>query len=142
MLETNIDNMNPEVYSHLFPKLLENKALDVFVTPIIMKKNRPANILSVLCQESEAAQLESLIFAETTTLGIRKYKVEREELQRSFEKISTPYGDVTLKCAYKDGKLLKMAPEFDECRAIAEKYELPVLKVLNEVTVLAASLID
>ena len=79
---------------------------------------------------------------ETTTLGIRKYKVEREELQRSFEKISTPYGEVTVKCAYKDGKLLKMAPEFDECRAIAEQLQLPVLKVLNEVTVLAASLID
>ena len=142
MLETNIDNMNPEVYSHLFPKLLENKALDVFVTPIIMKKNRPANILSVLCQESEAAQLESLIFAETTTLGIRKYKVEREELQRSFEKISTPYGEVTVKCAYKDGKLLKMAPEFEECRVIAEQLQLPVLNVLNEVTVLATSLID
>ena len=142
MLETNIDYMNPDVYSHLFPKLLENKALDVFVTPIIMKKNRPANILSVLCQESEAAQLESLIFAETTTLGIRKYKVEREELQRSFEKISTPYGEVTVKCAYKDGKLLKMAPEFEECRVIAEQLQLPVLNVLNEVTVLATSLID
>lgn len=138
MLETNIDNMNPEIYSVLFPKLLENQALDVFVTPIIMKKNRPANILSVLCHESEVENLQGLIFSETTTLGIRKYKVEREELQRSFKKVSTAYGEVTVKCAYKDGKLLKFAPEFEDCRRIAEQYHLPVMQVLAEINVLVA----
>lgn len=133
ILETNIDNMNPEIYSYLFPKLLDNKALDVFVTPILMKKNRPANMLSVLCGENEAAQLEEIIFLETSTLGIRKYRVEREELQRRFEKVETPYGLVTVKFAYRNDKLLKFAPEYEDCRRIAEEKQLPLVQVMAEI---------
>ena len=133
MLETNIDNMNPEIYSYLFPKLLDNKALDVFVTPIIMKKNRPANILSVLCNEVDVEQLEEILFTETTTLGIRKYKVEREELQRKFEKISTRYGEITVKYTFRNGKLLKFTPEYEECRLIAEKTNIPLIQIINEI---------
>jgi hypothetical protein len=135
MLETNIDNMNPEIYSFLFPKLLENGALDVFTTPIVMKKNRPANILSVLCSEDSVEKLEEIIFAETTTLGIRKYKVEREELKREFKKITTKYGDITVKFAYRDGKLLKFAPEYDECRLIAENTNTPLIQVIDNVRI-------
>ena len=133
MLETNIDNMNPEIYSYLFPKLLNNKALDVFVTPIIMKKNRPANILSVLCNEEMAGQLEEILFTETSTLGIRKYKVEREELQREFKNVTTRYGMITVKYAFKNGKLLKFTPEYEDCRLIAEKTNVPLIQVINEI---------
>ena len=133
MLETNIDNMNPEIYSYLFPKLLDNKALDVFVTPIIMKKNRPANILSVLCNEEMAGQLEEILFTETSTLGIRKYKVEREELQREFKNVTTRYGMITVKYAFKNGKLLKFTPEYEDCRLIAEKTNVPLIQVINEI---------
>ena len=133
MLETNIDNMNPEIYSYLFPKLLNNKALDVFVTPIIMKKNRPANILSVLCNEEMAGQLEEILFAETSTLGIRKYKVEREELQRKFKNITTRYGIITVKYAFRNGKLLKFTPEYEDCRLIAEKTNSPLIQIINEI---------
>jgi pyridinium-3,5-bisthiocarboxylic acid mononucleotide nickel chelatase len=133
MLETNIDNMNPEIYSYLFPKLLDNKALDVFVTPIIMKKNRPANILSVLCNEEMAGQLEEILFAETSTLGIRKYKVEREELQRKFKNITTRYGIITVKYAFRNGKLLKFTPEYEDCRLIAEKTNIPLIQIINEI---------
>jgi len=133
MLETNIDNMNPEIYSYLFPKLLDNKALDVFVTPIIMKKNRPANILSVLCNEEVAGQLEEILFTETSTLGIRKYKVEREELQREFKKVATRYGDITVKYAFRNGKLLKFTPEYEDCRLIAEKTNIPLIQIINEI---------
>jgi len=133
MLETNIDNMNPEIYSYLFPKLLDNKALDVFVTPIIMKKNRPANILSVLCNEEMAGQLEEILFTETSTLGIRKYKVEREELQREFKNVTTRYGMITVKYAFRNGKLLKFTPEYEDCRLIAEKTNVPLIQVINEI---------
>lgn len=133
MLETNIDNMNPEIYSYLFPKLLDNKALDVFVTPIIMKKNRPANILSVLCNEETLEQLEEILFTETSTLGIRKYKVERAELERTFEKTYTKHGPVTVKYAFRNGKLLKFTPEYEECRIIAEKTNTPLIQIVNEI---------
>ena len=133
MLETNIDNMNPEIYSYLFPKLFDNKALDVFVTPILMKKNRPANILSVLCNEEMAGQLEEILFTETSTLGIRKYKVEREELQREFKNITTRYGMITVKYAFRNGKLLKFTPEYEDCRLIAEKTNIPLIQIINEI---------
>lgn len=133
MLETNIDNMNPEIYSYLFPKLLENKALDVFTTAILMKKNRPANILSVLCKESDSVQLEEIILVETTTLGIRKYKVERNELDRIFKQIETPYGAVTVKFAYKNDVLIKFAPEFEECKKIAETNKIALQLVINNI---------
>ena len=133
MLETNIDNMNPEIYSYLFPKLLENKALDVFVTPIIMKKNRPANILSVLCHDEMVEQLEEIIFTETSTLGIRKYNVQREILERKFDKVTTRFGQVTIKYAFRNGKLLKFTPEYEECRQIAENTNTPLIQIMNEV---------
>lgn len=133
MLETNIDNMNPEIYSYLFPKLLDNKALDVFVTPTIMKKNRPANILSVLCNEEMVEQLEDIIFTETSTLGIRKYKVEREELERKFEKVDTKHGEISVKFAFRNGKLLKFTPEYEDCRIISEKTKIPLIQIINEI---------
>jgi uncharacterized protein (TIGR00299 family) protein len=133
MLETNIDNMNPEIYSYLFPKLLDNKALDVFVTPILMKKNRPANILSVLCNEETVEQLEEILFTETSTLGIRKYKVEREELERKFDKVNTKHGVITVKYAFRNGKLLKFTPEYEDCRLIAEKTNIPLIQIINEI---------
>ena len=133
MLETNIDNMNPEIYSYLFPKLFDNKALDVFVTPILMKKNRPANILSVLCNEETVEQLEEILFTETSTLGIRKYKVEREELERKFDKVNTKHGVVTVKYAFRNGKLLKFTPEYEDCRLIAEKTNIPLIQIINEI---------
>ena len=125
--------MNPEIYSYLFPKLLDNKALDVFITPIIMKKNRPANILSVLCNEEAVEQMEEIIFTETSTLGIRKYKVEREILERKFDKVNTRFGPVTIKYAFRNGKLLKFSPEYEECRQIAEETNTPLIQILNEV---------
>lgn len=132
MLETNIDNMNPEIYSYLFPKLLDNGALDVFTTAIVMKKNRPANILSVLCKEKNAEQIESILFTETSTLGIRKYKVERAELDRRLEKISTKYGEITIKIASKSGEIIKFSPEYEDCNRIATETGVPLIQIYNE----------
>jgi uncharacterized protein (TIGR00299 family) protein len=135
MLETNIDNMNPEIYSYLFPKLLENGALDVFTTPIVMKKNRPANILSVLCKEENAAQMEAILFTETTTLGIRKYNVERNELERRIEKIYTTHGEINLKIASKNGAIIKFSPEYEDCNRIATEKSIPLIQIYNEALV-------
>ena len=132
MLETNIDNMNPEIYSYLFPKLLENGALDVFTTPIVMKKNRPANILSVLCKAEFAEALESILFLETPTLGIRKYSVERNELERRFEKITTIHGEINLKIATQNRSILKFSPEYDDCNRIALETGIPIIQIFNE----------
>ncbi|MDD3322905.1 MAG: nickel pincer cofactor biosynthesis protein LarC [Paludibacter sp.] len=132
MLETNIDNMNPEIYSYLFPKLLKNGALDVFTTAIVMKKNRPANMLSVLCKEENAEQIETILFTETTTLGIRKYSVERNELERSFEKISTAHGEINLKIASKNGSVIKFSPEYEDCSRIALETGTPLIQIYNE----------
>jgi pyridinium-3,5-bisthiocarboxylic acid mononucleotide nickel chelatase len=107
--------------------------LDVFVTPIIMKKNRPANILSVLCNEETVEQLEEILFTETSTLGIRKYKVEREELERKFDKVNTKHGVITVKYAFRNGKLLKFTPEYEDCRLIAEKTNSPLIQIINEI---------
>lgn len=143
MLETNIDNMNSEVYSYLFQQLFDAGALDVFVSPVVMKKSRPANVLSVLSKEDSVAALEQLIFLETTTLGIRKYGVERVELERKFEKMATRFGEITIKKAYRDGKLLKFSPEYEECRAIASQQNIPLIRVMNEIhTDISTSLND
>lgn len=135
MIETNIDNMNPEIYSFLFPKLLEKGALDVFVTPIIMKKNRPANKLSVLCKEALAVEMEAIIFSNTPTLGVRKYGVERTELEREFKLIETRFGEVSIKFAYMNGYLLKYAPEYETCKTIADNTGLSIAEVIRLITI-------
>jgi len=133
MLETNIDNMSPEIYSHLMPVLFDAGARDVFITNIVMKKNRPGIKLSVLCDHGMVQGIEDLIFKETTTLGIRKYKVERQELEREFREIETRFGPVKVKFAYKDGQVLKYAPEYEDCKKIAEQNNMPVKDVFQEV---------
>ena len=133
MIETNIDDMSSEIYSYIFPMLFDKGALDVYLTNIIMKKNRPGVKLSILCKEDDTKGFEDILFRETTTLGIRKYKVDREILHREFTKVNTKYGVITLKKGIKDGEVLKYAPEYEECKEIALKYNLPVKDVYNEI---------
>ncbi|KAA5806458.1 nickel insertion protein [Thermoanaerobacterium thermosaccharolyticum] len=123
--------MSPEYYQYIFDRLLKNGALDVYLTPIMMKKQRPANMLSVLCKEERADLLRRIIFEETSTFGIREYKVNRYALQRNFKTVKTPIGDVRVKMGYMDGKLIKSHPESDDVKAIAEKTGLSILSVLK-----------
>ncbi len=141
LLETNIDNMNPEIYGYIFPKLFEKGALDVYITPIIMKKNRPACILSVLCPEDKSASIEDFIFRETPTLGIRKYKVEREEMDRKTVIVETKFGKISVKAAYLNNKIVKFAPEYEECSKIAESSGIPIFEVYQEIISSARNLI-
>ncbi|MDF2613324.1 MAG: hypothetical protein K0S71_1110 [Clostridia bacterium] len=133
MLETNIDDMNPEFYGYIEEKLFEGGALDVFKTPISMKKGRPGVKLSVLVNKQSEENILDIIFTETTSIGIRKYKVEKIMLNRDFSKIKTQYGEVTIKQSYYKGELIKYKPEYEECRSIAKENNITIDKVYKEI---------
>ncbi len=131
VVETTIDDMNPQIYGHLSDSLLEDGALDVFLTPVYMKKGRPATLLTVLCKKGEKGRLTDTIFRETTTLGVRFYSVERECLARREEVVETPYGKVRVKVAVRGKEVLTIQPEYDECRRIAELRKVPLRLVME-----------
>ncbi|MGP3779218.1 nickel insertion protein [Halanaerobium saccharolyticum] len=111
--------MSGEIYSYLFPKLLAAGARDVYLTNIMMKKNRPALKLTVLSPAEKQQELEEIIFKETTTLGIRHREVKRSCLERKYFELDSTMGKVTIKAAYYEGKLIKYSPEYEECKEIA-----------------------
>ncbi len=113
--------MSGEIYSYLFPELLAAGARDVYLTNIMMKKNRPAQKLTVLTSETSRKKIEELIFKETTTLGIRRREVQRSCLRRKYLKLDSTLGEVTIKAAYYEGDLIKYAPEYEECKEIARR---------------------
>lgn len=133
ILATNIDDMNPEIYSYLIDKLLDAGALDVYLTNIMMKKNRPAVKLSVLCSGRTQKKLSEIIFRETTTLGIRKRYVDREVLERKHLDFTSSLGQVTLKAGIFAGEIIKLAPEYEECREIASRESLPLQEVYRRI---------
>jgi pyridinium-3,5-bisthiocarboxylic acid mononucleotide nickel chelatase len=128
-LETNIDDLNPQVYDYLMGKLFENNALDVSLTPIQMKKNRPAVQVWVLCRPQDEASLEKILFEGTSTLGIRRGLVERHSLPRSFQTVETPYGPVKVKLAHLSGGRRRPALEFEDCKKIAQEQGVPLWEV-------------
>ncbi|MDF2882973.1 MAG: hypothetical protein K0R54_3530 [Clostridiaceae bacterium] len=133
ILETNIDDMNPELYGYVEEKLFEAGAMDVFKTPIYMKKGRPGIKLSVLVGEKNEKAVLDIIFEETTSLGVRKYSVDKIMLKRDFSKVTTEYGDITVKKSYYKGKLVKYKPEYEECKAIAKEKNIPIDSIYKAV---------
>jgi uncharacterized protein (TIGR00299 family) protein len=133
IVECNIDDMNPEFYDYITDSLFTAGAKDVYITPIIMKKSRPAVKLSVLCTTDAEAGINEVLFRETSTIGIRKYKVEKTMLDRVIETVSTPFGDVRVKSAFYKGVCIKSKPEYDDCIKIAREKKIPVSKVYREV---------
>ncbi|TYZ28326.1 nickel pincer cofactor biosynthesis protein LarC [Selenomonas caprae] len=132
ILEANIDDMNPQIYGYLFDKLLAAGALDVWTTPIFMKKNRPAQKLSVLVDEAAKPGCVNLIFSETTSIGLRVMPVaKRLEASRHTAKVETKYGVVDCKVSAWDGKLCSLSPEYEDCRRLAEEKSVP-LKVVQQ----------
>jgi len=132
LLETNIDNMNPEFYEHVMGRLFQQGALDVFLTPIQMKHNRPAVMLSVIVGEKDVDEALEVIFEETTTLGVRVQEVRRKKLARESVVIDTCYGPIAVKVARLGGVIKNIAPEYQECRHIAEQHRLPLKEVYEE----------
>lgn len=133
ILETNIDDMNPEFFDFLFYRLSKEGALDVSLTPIYMKKNRPGTLLRVLAKENNKDNLIKAIFEETTTLGIRTYSANQISLPLEFRPIETKYGTIRIKIKKISGKSTQVLPVYEDCRLAAIKYGLPVKHVYDEV---------
>jgi uncharacterized protein (TIGR00299 family) protein len=131
IIETNIDDMNPQVYGYVMKKLFKAGALDAFLTQIIMKKSRPGIKLTVLCNESDRDRLIEIILSETTSIGVRFYQAERKILQREMRSVNTKYGNVNIKISQLENKRKKTSVEYEDCRKIAEKYNIPLLEVMN-----------
>ena len=119
MIETNLDDASPQVVGHVMERAFARGALDCYFTPVQMKKNRPGVLVSILCRPAEREGLFGLLFDETTTLGVRSYEVERRALDREFVRVVTEFGPVSLKVARRDGRVVNVAPEYDDCRDAA-----------------------
>src|ERR1700688_576035 len=129
VLEANLDDLNPQVFGYVMDRLLEEGALDAFGIPVQMKKNRPGVLLTVLCRPEDASKVTQLIFTETTTLGVRRREETRRSLARRWENVRTPWGDVRVKIASMNGTVTNYAPEYEDCRRIAEEHRVPLKTV-------------
>lgn len=125
VLETQIDDLNPQAIGYLYDVLFDAGAVDVFTQAISMKKSRPGFLLTVICFPEQVAECERIIFRETTTLGIRRLNQERSFLAREIQWVNTEYGTIRVKVAQKDQEILNIQPEYEDCAAIAKKYNLP-----------------
>lgn len=131
--ETNIDDSTPEVLGYVMERLLEEGALDVFFTPIQMKKNRPAVQLSFLCRPEQLDSLGRLVLAETSAIGLRHYPAARITLERRVEERQTPFGAVRFKLVFDNGRLLRATPEYEDCRRISREQGIPCCEVMERV---------
>jgi len=134
VLEANLDDMSPQICGYFVDRALEAGALDVFLTPAQMKKNRPGQLVTVLCKPTESERLEELIFRETTTLGLRRSSVQRRTLQRESIPVETPLGPLRMKVARLNGCILNAVPEYEDCKKVAAERCVPLKRVLTEAT--------
>jgi uncharacterized protein (TIGR00299 family) protein len=139
VLETNLDDISAEILGHFLERALAAGALDVFHTPIQMKKNRPGVLLTVLCEESDADKLTELIFRETSAFGVRRYSAARRKLRREILTVKTRFGPVAVKLGRLNGKIVQAAPEYESCKAAAAGRKAP-LKEVYEAASRAASI--
>ena len=129
VVETNIDDMSPQVYGHLMEEALRRGALDCYLTPVQMKKNRPGTLVTILCRPAERDAMCQLLLAETTTLGVRFHEVTRRALAREAVRVETEFGEISVKVARLGGAVVRGMPEYEECRAAAERAGVPLLEV-------------
>lgn len=141
MIETNIDDLSPQIFGHVLERALEMGALDCYFTPIQMKKNRPGVLLSILCRNDDRDKLSEMVFAETTTLGLRSYPVERRALERIMQQVETPYGPIDVKVARLHGQVLTTMPEYEQCREAALTAKVP-LRMVEEAARAAAAILN
>ena len=130
MLETSIDDLSPQIYPHVISRLLAAGALDVMIIPALMKKGRPGHLLRVLTAPERAGTLSEIVFAETTTLGLRQYEVSRLAVGRRMVEVETAFGPVPVKIAEDQSGALTVSPEFEPCRALAQRHGVPVKQVI------------
>ncbi len=134
VIETNIDDMNPQVYEYVMERLFEKGALDVFLTQVIMKKSRPGVLLTILCSAEKKNDLINIILKETTTIGIRFYEAGRVTMNREIKQVQTKYGKVRVKQSAL-GSSVRVTPEYDDCKRIARNTGLSLLEVMDSVRI-------
>jgi len=132
VIETNIDDMNPQLYEHVIDRLMQQGAHDAYLTPIIMKKGRPAILLSVLTDGANESAVLDTIFRETTSIGVRIQEVGRKKLSREIQLVDTPYGKIRVKVSKRGEEILTVTPEYEDCRKIAEEKQVPLKQVIEE----------
>lgn len=135
VIETNIDDMNPQIYEYVIEKLFKAGALDVFLTQVIMKKGRPGIKLTALCIDDKKEDLMKIILSETTSIGLRFYEAQRKTLHREIKSVDSKFGKINVKISRLGNHVLKTAPEYRDCRKIAKKFNIPLLEVIKSVKV-------
>lgn len=134
IVETNIDDMNPQFYDTVMEKLFKVGALDVFITPVQMKKNRPGSTLTVLCPDESTEKIVNVLLSETTTLGVRiLQRIQRFSLEREIKTVDTPWGQVRVKIAKNKSEILNVAPEYEDCKKISLEHNVPLKDIYNTV---------
>lgn len=131
VIETNIDDMNPQIYEHVMDNLFKAGAIDVFLTQVIMKKGRPGIKLTVLCDDDKKGILADIILKETTSIGLRYYRADRKILKREIKSINTRYGKVRFKIAHLNKKDRRRSIEYEDCRKISRKFNIPLVEVFK-----------
>jgi uncharacterized protein (TIGR00299 family) protein len=134
VIETNLDDMSPQIYGYFVECALAAGALDVFSTAVQMKKNRPGLLVTILCDPTHVSRLTDLLFSETTTIGVRMHDVRRRTLARDFLTVETGFGEVRMKISRLNGSVLNATPEYDDCQRIATEKHLPLKDVLAAAT--------
>ena len=132
VIETNIDDMNPQVYEYVMNMLFDHGARDVFLTPVIMKKSRPGTLLTVLCDANRRNGLVEIILRETTTIGVRFYEVGRVTMKREIQQIQTRYGKLKMKVSSFGGGVSRSMPEYEDCRRLSQKANVPLSEIMKE----------
>jgi hypothetical protein len=132
VVETNIDDMNPQFYDYVMEKLLAMEVLEVFITPILMKKNRPGHLLTIICPSKKLPFVTKFLLRETTTLGLRWHEEEREKSDREILSKETKYGKIRFKLARWEGRIVNLSPEYEDCKSLALENGVPLKEVFEE----------
>jgi hypothetical protein len=132
VVETNIDDMNPQFYDYVMERLLGMGAQEVFLTPVLMKKNRPATLVTVICSVEKMPSVTEFLLRETTTLGLRWREEERETAQRESLTLQTKHGKIRFKLAHWEGRPINLAPEYEDCKKVALLRKIPLKEVFEE----------
>jgi uncharacterized protein (TIGR00299 family) protein len=132
VIETNIDDMNPQLYDYVMERLFAAEVHEVFLTPILMKKNRPATLLTVICPSEKLPSVVEFLLRETTTLGLRWHEEERARAARRILRLRTKYGEVHFKLARWEGRAINLSPEYEDCKRLALKKRIPLKDVFEE----------
>jgi hypothetical protein len=134
VIETNIDDMNPQIFEYVIEKLYKTGALDVYLTQVIMKKGRPGTLMTVLSRKKQRDSLINIILRETSTIGLRFYETRRRVLEHEIKTVNTEWGKVKVKSSKLDKKIIKISPEYDDCKKIADKFNVPLMLVMKKIT--------